>query len=356
MLISHDRLIAFTSTIVEKAGASRERAGQVSRTLVEANLTGHDSHGVGMIPAYVEGIQAGELDPSAEAEIVKETGPFLLVDGHKGFGQVIARQATSWAIERAKEQHIAVLSLRNSFHLGRLGDWGMMAAEAGFISIQYANVVSPHSLVAPFGGRESRFATNPYCTAIPASARHPAFLLDMATSSIAQGKTRVAYMKGEDVAPDCLIDHHGHPTNDPTVMFEEPKGALRTMGLHKGFGMAVIADLLGGSFSGGGAYLPERVSEGRIINNMLSILIDPNVFGGAEFFFGDIDAYADWVKSAAPAPGHEKVRFPGEPELESKAERSKSGIPIDDASWSLLLGTARLVGMSDNEIASLVEG
>ncbi len=354
MRIDADRLTEFTSAIVRKGGGSDATADEVARTLVEANLTGHDSHGVGMIPAYMGGIAAGQLVPDARAEIVQDLGPFLLVDGNLGFGQCVARQAMEWAIDRARQQHIAVLSLRNSFHIGRIGDWGEMAAEAGFLSIHYVNVLSPNSLVAPFGGSDARFSTNPYCTAFPASDRHPMFLLDMATSTIAQGKTRVAYMKGEKVPEGCLIDHDGNPTNDPSVMFEEPLGALRAMGLHKGSGLALICDILGGSFSGGGAYLPERIVPDRIVNNMLAILIDPNVFGGAEAFYRDLDAYTDWVKASPPAPDTDAVRFPGDLERETRIERGKSGIPIDDATWALLLETAGSVGLSEEEISAIL--
>ena len=240
MLIQADRLLELTASIVEKGGTGRKIADEVAGLLVKANLAGHDSHGVGVLPGYIKGITAGQLIPDAQAEIVQDEGPFLLVDGNRGFGQCVARQAMEWAIDRARQQHIAVLSLRNSFHIGRIGDWGEMAAEAGFVAIHYVNVLSPNSLVAPFGGSDSRFSTNPYCTAIPASDRHPMFLLDMATSTIAQGKTRVAYLKGQKVPDGCLIDHEGNPTDEPRVMFEEPRGALRAMGLHKGSGLALI--------------------------------------------------------------------------------------------------------------------
>lgn len=354
MIISVDRLIELADAIVRHGGGSPEAAEQVSNTLVEANLTGHDSHGVGMLPAYIQGIKADQLRPDATAEIIQEKGPFLLVDGNQGFGQVVARQATRWAIERARQQHIAVLSLRNCFHIGRLADWGIMAAEAGFISIHYANVLSPNSLVAPHGGRDARFTTNPYCTVVPASERHPMFVFDMATSTIAQGKARVAYLKGVDAPEGSLIDHEGNPTNDPSVIFEAPLGAMRTMGQHKGFGMALICDILGGAFSGGGAYLPDRVYDARIVNNMMTILIDPDVFGDAETFFGDIDNYTDWVKASKPAPGVDAVMFPGDPERNTRTERTKNGIPIDDGSWQQLLDTAASVGLPEAEIARII--
>lgn len=354
MHISTDRLIDLATAILHAGSDNETAAKTVARRLVDANLTGHDSHGVGVLPGYVAGMKAGQLNTDADAEIIEDKGPFLLIEGHRGFGQVVAEQAMKHAIARAKQHHIAVLSLRNCFHLGRVGDWAAMAAEAGFISIHYTNVLSPNSLVAPFGGSDSRFTTNPYCTAVPASDRHPMFLLDMATSTIAMGKTRVAYMKGIDVADECLIDHQGNPTNDPAVMFEEPKGALRTMGLHKGYGLALLCDILGGSFSGGGAYLPDRVVDARVVNNMLAILIDPDVFGGAETFFGDIDNYTDWIKSSPPAAGTREVMFPGDPERKVRAERQVSGIPIDGGTWAQLLQTAESVGISAENVERII--
>lgn len=352
MQIAPDSLRLFAAEILSRASGQPELAARVANRLVTANLTGHDSHGVGMVPKYVEGIRAGELKPAARIEVVSDKGPFLLVDGGLGFGQVIAEEAMQLAIERARSNHFALLSLRNSFHIGRIGDWAEMAAEAGFISIHYVNVLSPNALVAPFGGSDPRFSTNPYCTAIPATKRTPMTVLDMATSTIAHGKARVAYLAQKKVPWGALIDSEGRETDDPAVMFEEPKGALTTFGAHKGFGLAMLGDLLGGSFSGGGAHLPGRVVEGRIVNNMMAILIDPDVFGGAHGFFADLDAYVAWVKSSPPAPDGEGVMVPGDPERRARAARAEE-IPLDSGTWAQLVETAQLVGIGEDEVRTL---
>jgi len=350
MNISAEQLTTLATKILFHAGGNADFAHNVATRLVNANVTGHDSHGVGMIPAYVDGIRAGQLNPDATAQLVQDKGPFLLVDGQQGFGHVIAEQAMEMAIARAKTSHFAVLSLRNSFHLGRLGDWGAMAAEAGFICILYANVLSERPLVAPFGGSDARFVTNPYCTAIPATGKNPMFLLDMATSTIAMGKARVAHLKGVPVPDGAIIDAKGNPTTDPSVMFDDPVGALATFGMHKGFGLALLSDILGGSFSGGGAYLPEREVPSRIINNMMAILIDPNVFGTASAFGLDMDKYTDWVKASPPAPGVDAVQFPGDPERKSATERLANGIPVDDGTWGELIAAAKDAGVPQAEI------
>ena len=347
---SAQQLTSLATSILSHAGGTPDAAHRVATRLVDANLTGHDSHGVGMIPAYVEGILAAQLIPDATAKVVQDKGPFLLVDGQNGFGHIVAEQAMELAIERAKASHFAVLSLRNSFHLGRLGDWGAMAAEAGFICILYANVQSSRPIVAPFGGSDARFVNNPYCTAIPATDKNPMFLLDMATSTIAMGKARVADLSGNEVPEGCVIDADGNPTTDPSVMFAEPSGSLTTFGAHKGFGLALLGDILGGSFSGGGAYLPEREVPSRILNNMMAILIDPNVFGMAKTFGVDMDKYADWVKASPPAPGVKAVQLPGDPERRSAEDRNANGIFVDEGTQGQLIEAAKLVGVPQAEI------
>lgn len=356
MKISMQDLTVLATSILTQAGGAPDAAAKVATRLVDANLTGHDSHGVGMIPAYVEGILAGQLIPDGQAEVVQDKGPFVLVDGHRGFGHIVAEQAMDIAIERARASHFAVLSLRNSFHLGRLGDWGAMAAEAGFICILYANVQSSRPLVAPFGGSDARFVTNPYCTAIPATDTNPMFLLDMATSTIAMGKARVADLSGTKVPEGSVIDPHGVPTTDPSVMFSEPSGALTTFGHHKGFGLALLGDILGGSFSGGGAYLPEREVESRILNNMMAILIDPDVFGSAKEFGIDVDKYTAWVKASPPAPGVDAVQLPGDPERLSAQDRTANGIFLDAGTIEQLVEAAHMAGLDPAEIAGLTAG
>jgi uncharacterized oxidoreductase len=350
MKISAEHLTALATSILSHASGNPDAAQKVAARLINANLTGHDSHGIGMVPAYVEGILAGQLIPDAMAKIVQDKGPFVLVDGGRGFGHVIAEQAMEMAIERAQASHFAVLSLRNSFHLGRLGDWGAMAAEAGFICILYANVQSEKPIVAPFGGSDARFVTNPYCTAIPATDKHPMFLLDMATSTIAMGKARVANLSGKQVPEGCVIDADGNPTSDPSVMFNDPRGSLTTFGQHKGFGLALLGDILGGSFSGGGAYLPQREVAGTIINNMMAILIDPNVFGTAEAFGIDVDQYTDWVKASPPAPGFDAVQVPGDPERSSAQDRRANGIFVDAGTMGQLKDAAKSAGVPQAEI------
>jgi uncharacterized oxidoreductase len=354
MQIPAERLTNLADAIFQLGGAGKGSAAQVAEKLVEANLFGHDSHGIGMVPAYVLGIEQGELKPENELSVVQDRGAFLLLDGNAGFGQVVAKAAMELAIARAQEMGVAVVGLKNSYHIGRVGAWGEMCAAAGFISIHYVNAFSPNSLVAPFGGSDSRFTTNPYCTALPAADGADPIVLDMATSRVAMGKVRVAHNQGVEMMPDALIDSDGNPTNDPGVMFSEPKGALRSMGLHKGYGLAVICEALAGAFTGGGVFGLDKVAPGRIINNMLTVLIDPDAFGHREAFDAEIDKFTAWVKASPPAPGIGEVMVPGDPERKSKAERLANGIPIDDATFADLLAAGEAVGLDRSEAMRIV--
>ena len=354
MQIPADRLTKLGQSIFELGGADTASAVQVAEKLVEANLFGHDSHGIGMVPAYVLGLEQGELVPGNQLTVEQDRGAFLLLNGNGGFGQVIAKAAMELAIARAQEMGVAVVGLKNSYHIGRVGAWGEMCAAAGFISIHYVNAFSPNSLVAPFGGSDSRFTTNPYCTAIPAGEGADPIVLDMATSRVAMGKVRVAYNQGVEMMPDALIDNQGNPTNDPGVMFSEPKGALRSMGLHKGYGLAVICEALAGALTGGGVFGPDHVAPGRIINNMLTVLIDPNAFGHREAFDAEVEKFTTWVKASPPAPGVDEVMVPGDPERKSKAERLANGIPIDETTFEELLAAGEAVGLAREEAMRII--
>src|SRR6185503_3297373 len=235
-----DPLHAFTMAICKADGSSAEEARLVADHLVLANLFGHDSHGVGMMPAYLLNTTTGHCVRNQHAKIVR--------DGGAGYGQVIAKEAMDVGIERAKKHGVAVVGLKNSHHIGRIGHWAEQCAAAGLVSTHWVNVHGHKSLVAPFGGAEPRFTTNPYCTAIPRKGKEP-IVLDFATSQVAMGKVRVANNKKVRMDEGLLIDAQGNPTTDPGVLYNPPFGAILPFGLHKGGGLAVICDLLAGALT-----------------------------------------------------------------------------------------------------------
>lgn len=352
MLIDHVRLAGFVTRIFTTLGSDEAAARTVADHLVTANLKGHDSHGVGMIPAYVNNIRNGLLQPGAHARVVRDRGAVLLVDGGMGFGQVVGREATDLALARVPDTGVVCMGVRNSHHLGRIGDYGERCGAAGYVSVHFVNVVGHAPQVSPFGGRERRMTTNPFCCVVPRPGQDP-LVLDMATSAIALGKVRVAHMKGEPVPAGALVDHEGLPTTDARVMFQEPFGALGPFGAHKGYGLAVMCELLGGALAGEWTAQPANPRDNTIVNHMLMFVVDPDAFGGTERFHAEVQAMIDYLHSTPPARGFERVLVPGEPELASYAARAAAGIPIDDNSWAGIVKAARVAGLGDADIEAL---
>ena len=272
-ILRAENLVEAVRAIVSAGGSSAEEAGLVATNLVEANLRGHDSHGIGMVPRYVDALLEGGLAINEQVAIKLDTGALLTLDGRRGYGQVIGRQAMALGIERAQRHGVCIVGLAHSHHLGRIGQWAEQCAAEGLVSIHFVNVLS-RPIVAPFGGRDARFGTNPFCVAIPRAGSDP-IVLDFATSKIAQGKTRVAYNKGVALEPDTIIDNLGNPTTDPRYTVIEPSGALLTFGGHKGSGLALICELLGGALAGGETAQAAVDGRRRVLNSMFSIIVDP---------------------------------------------------------------------------------
>jgi len=334
-----ERLIDVLDSILRATGSTAEEAGIVARNLVEADLKGHASHGVTQIQVYVQSQRLGHLTANRHARIVRDEPPFLLVEGDLGYGQVIARQATDLAIERARRHGATILALRNAHHIGRVGAFGEQCAEAGLIGIFFVNAVS-RPLVAPHGGARPRLGTNPICIAVPPTPRHPGLLLDFATSAVAANKCRIAMAKGEEVADNLLIDPAGQPTRDPGVLFSDPTGALLPVGGHlsghKGFGLALMCEILAGALAGGLPALPENLRPGRVINNALAFIIDPGRINGDAAWQALADSVLDYVQDTPPAPGMDRVRVPGEPEVERHGALSDQGVPVDPVTLAAL--------------------
>ena len=343
-------LRALTRAIIGRTGSSEREAGLVADQLVEANLTGHDSHGVGMLPRYVEVFRFGRLKVNQHVSVVLDGGALLTLNGNMGYGQVMAYEAMQMAIERAAEHGAAVVGLANSHHIGRVGHWAEQCIAAGMVSMHYVNVVS-QPVVAPFGGRDARFVTNPFCVGIPRPGEEP-ILLDFATSRIAMGKVRVAMNKGVEVGADILLDHQGEATRDPRVMFRQPFGAILPFGEHKGYSLAVVCELLGGALSGGRT-LHERAPGREIINNMFSIIIDPRRLGTAANLSAETAQFAAWVKESPVAQGVDRIKLPGEPEQDHRRERGVKGIPIDPTTWTEIIGAAAQLGLTPREVEQL---
>ena len=236
--------------IFEASGVPARVAAVVARSLVLGNLKGHDSHGVIRVIDYVDWLARGWIDPNGELEVVRDDGPILVTDGHYGFGQHVGRQATERAIERTRTLGICVLTLRRSGHLGRLGEFAEMAAEGGLVHFSFTNTHGGGVLVAPHGGCERRLSANPLAAAAPVPGAE-AIVMDMATSTVAEGKLKVLRARGEPVAPGLFVTASGETLTDPADFYADPPGALLPMAGHKGFALSVFAEVFAGCWPAG---------------------------------------------------------------------------------------------------------
>ena len=344
-LVRHDRLRDVAVRVLVAAGAAEADAAVVAEHLVDANLAGHDSHGIGMLPQYVRAIAKGLLDPRAHAAIEDAGGPILAVDGRRGFGMVVGREGIAAGMARAASLGLAAVALRNAFHVSRVGSYAEQAARGGLVSIHFVNVVGHPPIVAPFRGSDARYLTNPFCVGIPGPGGAPAVLLDFATSRVALGKVREARARGERVPEGTILDAQGRDTTDPAALLDPPKGAILPFGEHKGSGLALACELLGGGLTGGGILSRVPFQDLMIGNNMLSLLLDPARFPGGAGLARDVAETVAYVKASPPADPSLPVLVAGEPEAASRAARLAEGIPVAAGTWEDLVREGRALGI-----------
>jgi uncharacterized oxidoreductase len=342
------------AAIVTAGGSDDAEATHVAKSLVESNLRGHDSHGVGMVPRYVEALLEGGLKANQQVRVTLDSGALLALDGQRGYGQVIGDAAMRLAVARATQAGSCIMALANAHHLGRIGQFAEIATAEGFVSLHFVNVLS-RPIVAPWGGIDARFGTNPCCIGVPLPDEPP-LILDFATSAVAQGKLRVAHNKGEAIKEGLLIDHNGRPTTNPRSAVIDPLGAMMPFGEHKGYGLAIACELLGGALTGSGTEHGAGKGERRVVNGMLSIVIDPARLGTADAFAGNARAFLDWLRASRIAPGFDRVRTAGEPEREARAQRSANGIPVDATTWKAMGDAAEKVGLPRRRLDALAAG
>lgn len=338
--------------ILRRLGSDEQEARIVSHHLIEANLRGHDSHGVGMLTFYVQSKAAGTLVPNHTGELVNDAGAILQFDGHRGLGQRVVHDAVDQALERVKQTGVVLMTVRNSHHMGRIGTYGEQVAAAGKVGLFFVNVQDfAVPLVAPFSGSEPRFGTNPMCIAFPATDKQPNFIMDFATSIVAFGKTRVAYLAGKKMKDEVMLDAKGIPTNDPVVMHEEPKGALRAFAEHKGGGLIAAVEFLAGLLSGGGTIQPGNPRLGGIVNNMMAVIIDPAKMSDVVWMREEYQAMVDYIKSSPAAFADQPVLMAGEPELRTRQQRLEEGIDISEHEWQGIVAAARQIGVAESLLA-----
>ncbi len=356
--IAADTLRDFVRDIFVAVGCSAPESARIGKYLVNANLAGHDSHGVARVPRYVKWKQDGVFFADRVVARVVDTPALAILDGQFGFGQTTAPQAVMIGIEKCRAMGLAAVGLRRSGHVGRVGEWAEMAAEHGLVSVHFVNV-GGSVLVAPFGGVDRRFSTAPFCVGIPRGGRRPV-ILDFATSLVAEGKVLVASQGGKPLPDDALIAQDGTKSGDPHLLYgdytpagardyKHGAGAIRAFGEHKGSGLALMCELLGGALTGNGASAPDR----HWSQGMFSFYVDPEKIDPEHFFPAEVTRMLAFVKGSKPAARDGEVLIPGEPEERNRAERLARGVPLADDTWAALCAAARSAGLTDAHIAQI---
>ena len=330
--------------LFDAVGSPHQESKLVSQILVRSSSAGHDSHGVIRFVQYIRDVQAKRVVPGAPLEIEKETPSTALVNGHHGWGQVVAHKAMKVAIEKAAASGVGIVVARNSQHVGRLGEYPVMAASRDMIGQAFLNSYGGQDQVAPWGGIEARLAPNPLAFAAPSGEPWP-ILLDMTTSVVPEGKVRQAKYENRQLPEGCLIDADGNPTTDPAALYGSPRGMLLTLGGaagHKGYGLNVMAELLGGALSGVGCRGQEPTGAG---NGVFFQVINIAHFIELDEFIENVRAFIKHVKSARKRAGVNEILFPGEPEYRAHQRRCKEGIPVAESIWQELSELSRELGV-----------
>lgn len=352
LLIRHADLLADAERILGGLGAKPVHAARVARSLVEANLVGHDSHGVQLLLYYEELIGKGDIAVAAEPKIVADEGNMALIDGQFAFGQVVGEAAVKLGLERVEQHGLAAVVARNASHIGRLGEYTAMVADAGNIGCLLVNFQGGDQRVVPHGGRDRRLSNNPISFAVPGP--DGPIVLDIALSVIAEAKVWLAKARGASLPEGAIIDSEGRPTTDPDAFLQG--GALLPLGGaaggHKGFGLIVLVDLIVGALSGGGLCTSP---DSQFSNAFVIVIIDPNVFATGRDRAPEVAAFSSYVKSARLVPGASPVMLPGEPESRARAERIAKGIPIELATRSALAELAKRVGVEPTALRALTQ-
>lgn len=299
----------------------------VTDSLVESNLVGHDSHGVIRVPAYIDSIRAGKLNPCGTITKVRQSASTALLDCGMNFGQFAATQAMDLAIKKARGHDVGIVVTRHSGHTGRIGAYALKAAEQGMMGLVFCNGIMPGGMIAPFGGIGRVLGANPIAWGIPGGKRRPIFM-DFATSIVAEGKILHAIDKGEDVPLGWILDKEGRPTTNPRDL--GAGGVLLPFGGHKGYCISVLIELVSGGLSGLGSVLLRNSAVGQ---GMVYMAVSISAFQPLDDFNRQVDDFFDQIKKTPRVENVEEILLPGEIEWRCRAQREREGIPIPDGTW-----------------------
>ena len=329
---SHQELTDLCCRLLRSAGASRGVANKVARHLVGSNLVGIDSHGIMRLADYVSWLLEGKVPGDDQLEILKDHNAACLIDAHFTLGPVAISKAAEMVAGKAEKYGVGLASVKNSSHTGRLGEYVEDLALRGFIGFLCCNAQGAGQFVAPWRGKQARLTTNPMAWGFPSGRECGPMVLDMATSVVPEGKVRFSLSCGQNIPEGWVITSDGRPTTNPADLYEAPEGAILPFGAHKGYGLALVVEMLSGGLSGGGCSRPvsERFTHG---NAFLLMAIQVETFRSTTDFTGDVDDMLRYVKSCAPVNPREQVLVPYEIESTERQRKLEEGISIPDAIW-----------------------
>jgi len=348
--LSADSLTDFATALLGVGGLAAHEAKLVASSLVDANLRGHDSHGVMRIPYYLDQVAKGELVPGAEFAVRRETPLIVVADGNWGFGRLQAGRLLERLIAKAREVGLAAGTLVRCGHIGRLGEYCELAAAQGLIAQIMVNTHGAARRVAPPGGTAPRLGTNPIAFGVP-NGDEP-LILDFGTSATAEGKVRVKRIAGQTCPEGWLLDNQGRPTCDPNTLYGDPPGTIRPFGgdqAYKGFGLGLIVEVMSGALSGGPCIREQPITQ--LGNCVFMQLLDPAQFGGTEHFAREVHDLASFVRGCPTAEGVTAITLPGDPERAVLTQRLDHGIPIDDGNWRQLVERGNSLGIAAPALA-----
>lgn len=326
-----------TLAILEGAGTPTPIARSVTEMLVGSNLAGHDSHGILRIPAYLQQIRDGSLVPAAEPEVLTERSGTALLDARRAWGHYAASVAMELAVHKAREAGSATVVLRHCNHIGRLGEFVEQAARAGMVGVVIMGGGGEgHGCTAPLGGVQRALGTNPYAFGVPTGGDAP-FVLDFATTVVAEGKIQVLRAKGLPLPEGWIVDAAGQPSTDAEQFYDG--GSLLFAGGHKGYGLSLFATLLAAL---NGQFRPETWGLGGVVVQA----IDPTAFLTLEEYQAHLQAFLHGMKSVRRAAGVDELLYPGEPEYRTRAARRARGVEVPPSTWESIRNSAREMGIA----------
>ena len=338
-IVQHDILRGLASDILQAAGVPGEDAGIIGDHLVNANLLGHDSHGVWQLQGYVQELANGYVGWD-EREVVRESPVLQIFDAHGANGIVTLTRATDIVVEKARQSTIGMVGLRDVTHMGRLGDYPPRIAEQGMVGMVWTNTGG--LAVAPFGGVDRKLRLAPVSYAVP-RRDGPPLMLDMTLSVVAGGKVEQKIVRGEPIPEGWLIDDEGRYVTDGDRYHDSEAAILPLGGLqfgHKGHGMGMMMEMIVGPLTQAGCTDGEQGGGGIMI-----IAIDIESFTDLATYKDEVEKFVAWVRSAKLLPGFDSIYAPGEIEEETRRRRLAEGIDVPDPTWAEIVGIAEELGV-----------